>query len=93
MSETSDISDEGNLSEITLKVGTRGEIFTTKELRKRANIKKGGKVKAKIVENKIIIEPVPSIESLLKRPPLAILTPREAERLSEKIQKEEGVYG
>ncbi|MGI0079741.1 MAG: AbrB/MazE/SpoVT family DNA-binding domain-containing protein [Nitrososphaerales archaeon] len=81
------------MSEITLKVGKRGEIFTTKELRKIANIKEGGKVKVKIIENKVIIEPVLSIESLLKRPPLISLTARAAEKLSERIQKEEGVYG
>jgi len=81
------------LSEITLKVGKKGEIFTTKALRKRANIREGGKVTAKISKNKVIIEPVLSIEELLTRPPLGTLTPREAEKLSEQMQKEEGIYG
>jgi bifunctional DNA-binding transcriptional regulator/antitoxin component of YhaV-PrlF toxin-antitoxin module len=35
-------------SEVTLKVGKKGEIFTSAELRKRANIKEGGRVKARL---------------------------------------------
>jgi bifunctional DNA-binding transcriptional regulator/antitoxin component of YhaV-PrlF toxin-antitoxin module len=81
------------VSESILKVGKRGEIFTTKELRRRANIRRGSKIKAKVVGGKVILEPVHSISSLLKRPPLATLTPKQAERLSERIQKKEGVYG
>ena len=81
------------MSETTLKVGKRGEIFKTKEFRKKANIRSGGKVKAKVMGDKVIIEPVMSIEQLLKKPRLATLNPDEAEKLSERIQKEEGVYG
>jgi bifunctional DNA-binding transcriptional regulator/antitoxin component of YhaV-PrlF toxin-antitoxin module len=87
------MSDESELSETTLRVGKRGEIFTTKELRRKANIKSGGKVKAKVMGDRVILEPVLSIEYLLKRPRLATLTPKQAERLSERIQREEGIYG
>lgn len=93
MSEMRLISDRIKMSETTLRVGKRGEIFTTKELRKKANIKSGGKVRAKVMGDKVILEPVLSIEYLLKRPRLATLTPKQAERLSERIQKEESVYG
>lgn len=93
MSDSRITSDKVKLSETILKVGKRGEIFTTKELRKRANITNGGKVTARVVGDQVIIEPVISLESLLKRPPLATLTPKQAEKLSKQIQKEEGVYG
>lgn len=93
MSEITALSDRLVLSETTLNVGKRGEIFTTKELRRRAKIKSGGKVKATVIGDKVVLEPVLSIEYLLKRPRLAVLTPKQAERLSERIQKEEGVYG
>ncbi len=80
-------------SEETLKVGKKGEIFTSAELRKRAKIKEGGKVKASVVDNKLIIEAVPSIEELLREPPAIRTTTKEIEKISEKIQKEEGIYG
>jgi hypothetical protein len=63
------------------------------EGRKKASIKKSGKATAKITDNKVIIEPVPSIEQLFARRPLAKLTPKEAERLSEQMQLDEGTYG
>ncbi len=80
------------MSEVTLKVGKRGEIFTNKELRRKAKIREGGKVKAKVVGNKMIIEPIASIEELLESPILSV-SARKAERLSEAAQKEEGIYG
>jgi bifunctional DNA-binding transcriptional regulator/antitoxin component of YhaV-PrlF toxin-antitoxin module len=80
-------------SDITLKVGRKGEIFTNSDLRKRANIKEGGKVKANVVGNKLIIEAIPSIEELLRQPPVMRTTTKEVEETSEEIQKEEGIYG
>lgn len=80
-------------SDITLKVGKKGEIFTNSDLRKRANIKEGGKVKANVVGNKLIIEAIPSIEELLRQPPVMRTTTKEVEKTSEEIQKEEGIYG
>jgi bifunctional DNA-binding transcriptional regulator/antitoxin component of YhaV-PrlF toxin-antitoxin module len=80
-------------SDVTLKVGKKGEIFTSADLRKRANIREGGRVKANVVGDKLIIEAIPSIEEILKRPPVMRTTTREIENVSEEIQKEEGVYG
>ena len=80
-------------SDTTLKVGKKGEIFTSADLRKRANIKEGGKVKANVVGNKLIIEAIPSIEDLLRQPPVIRTTTKEVEKTSEEIQKEEGIYG
>ncbi|MDH2899924.1 MAG: hypothetical protein PXY39_03040 [archaeon] len=74
-------------------MGRKGEIFTNSDLRKRANIKEGGKVKANVVGNKLIIEAIPSIEELLRQPPIMRTTTKEVEKTSEEIQKEEGIYG
>jgi bifunctional DNA-binding transcriptional regulator/antitoxin component of YhaV-PrlF toxin-antitoxin module len=82
-----------NKSEVILKVGKKGEIFTSSEIRKRANIKEGGRVKADVVGNKLIIEAIPSIKELLQRPPIMKMTTKEFEKLSEEMQKEEGIYG
>ena len=80
------------MSEIVLKVGKKGEIYTSKELREKTGIRPGGLVRAVVEGRKLIIESIPSIEDLVKEA-VVELTPEEAERLSEEAQEEEGIYG
>lgn len=80
------------MSETMLKVGSKGEIFTTEGLRRRAKIRKGGRVRATVAGTKLILEPLPSIEEILQNPVLKIRVD-EAEKLSEEAQKEEGIHG
>lgn len=80
------------MSDKLLKVGRKGEIFTDKELRERAKIREGGKVRAIFESGRLIIEPVPSLEDLISSPVMEI-TVEEAERMSEEAQREEGVHG
>ena len=91
-SDIGGLSDNAVMSEEVLKVGKRGEIFTSKELRVEAKIRVGGRVKARMVDDKLVIESIPSIEELLSHPVLTI-SARKAERLSEEAQREEGIYG
>ncbi|RLI09809.1 hypothetical protein DRO33_06290 [Candidatus Bathyarchaeota archaeon] len=81
-----------DMSEVVLKVGKKGEIYTSKELREKTGIRPGGLVKATIKGRKLIIEPIPGLEDLIKEA-VVELTPEEAEQLSEEAQREEGVYG
>jgi hypothetical protein len=80
------------MSEEILIVGKRGEIFTTKQLRNKTKIKKGGKVRASIVEGRLVLEPILSIEELLHRPVL-VSESAKIELLSEEVQREAGAYG
>jgi len=80
------------MSEDILLVGKRGEIYTDEKLRREAGIKKGGRVRATVTNGRLIIEPLPSLEDLL-RSPLVTISVKQAERLSEKAQKEEGLLG
>ncbi len=80
------------MSEILLKVGKKGEIYTTKEIRRALGIREGGVVRAKIEEGKLIVEPVPALEDMIRNPVIKS-TPEEAERLSEEAQREKGIYG
>ncbi len=80
------------MSETILTVGNRGEIYTSEPLRRRAGIRKKGKVKATVSKGRLIIEAVPSLEELVAAPVLTIGV-GEADRLSEEAQKEEGAYG
>lgn len=79
-------------SEKILIVGRRGEIFTTKEIRMRAGLTEGGRVRASVVDGKLIVEAITSLRDALRKPVLN-LDAREAERLSEESQKEQGVFG
>lgn len=80
------------MSEIFLKVGKKGEIYTNKKLRKLVGIKEGGFVKAYVRDGKLVIEPIPSVEDIIKKP-LVRLSPEKAEELSIESQKEVGIYG
>jgi len=80
------------MSEAILKVGKKGEIYTSKDIRESIGIKPGGMVRAIVKGRQLIIEPLPTIEELIRETVLE-LTPEEAERFSEQAQKEEGVYG
>jgi len=76
------------MTEIILKVGKRGEIYTTKVIRELAKIKEGSYVKAKVIEGKLILEPVRSVEDLLEKPKKVKLTVEELEKLSLEAQGE-----
>jgi hypothetical protein len=45
-----------------------------------------------VVDNKLIIEALPSIKELLRQPPVVQTTIRRIEKISETIQKEKGIY-
>jgi len=81
------------MSEESIVVGKRGEIYTDEKLRKKTGIRKGGRVKATVVDGKLIIEPLASVEDLVKRRSLISMTPEEAEEISEQVQKEKGIVG
>ena len=81
------------MSEESIVVGKRGEIYTNEKLRKKAGIRKGSRVKAKVVDGKLIIEPMDTIEDLIKRSPLISTSPEAAEEISEEAQREQGAFG
>jgi len=51
-----------------LKVGKRGEIYTTRELRKKVGFTLGGKALARIEGGRLIVQPKPTALTLLKKP-------------------------
>ncbi len=80
------------MSEIILRVGKKGEIYTTRKVREKLGIRENSFVGAYIVEDKLIIKPILSVEEKIKRH-IVEISPEEAEKLSEEAQREEGVYG
>ena len=53
---------------IELKVGKRGEIYTTREVREKTGITPGGEVIASIEQGRLILRPKPTVVTLLKKP-------------------------
>ncbi|HDD64152.1 MAG: hypothetical protein DRJ32_02485 [Thermoprotei archaeon] len=76
------------MKEMYLKVGKKGEIYTSKEIRNLVGIKPSGYVIAKISEGKLIIEPLERAEDIIKKPKKIQLTVEEFEKLSMEVQRE-----
>ena len=79
--------------EVVLRVGRKGEIYTTKELREKTGIRENGLVRAVVLEGKVVLEPIPTVEELLGEEAVVRVSPEEVERLSVEVQRERGVYG
>ncbi|MCD6514021.1 MAG: hypothetical protein J7L07_03780 [Candidatus Odinarchaeota archaeon] len=71
-----------------LKVGKKGEIYTSKRIRKIAGLKAPGEVIAIAKEGELIIKTLKSIKEFLSEPPLMKISVEEAEKISEEAQKE-----
>jgi len=74
------------MNEEKLKIGKKGEIFTTKKIRKTLGLKPDTYVLASVIGDKLIIRKIPNLDELLND----FYTETswdEVEKLSEKIQK------
>jgi len=56
------------------RVGSKGELFPPKEIRKKLGLKAHTKVIYKIESGKLIVEPVPTLEEVLKESPTIEIT-------------------
>jgi bifunctional DNA-binding transcriptional regulator/antitoxin component of YhaV-PrlF toxin-antitoxin module len=72
---------------LEVKIGKRGEIYTTREIREKTGLIVGGKALAKIDGGKLIIEPKPTALSLLEKPRIGAkpVTPEEMSILRREI--------
>jgi AbrB family looped-hinge helix DNA binding protein len=61
------------------RVGSRGELFTTKEIREKLGLKPGGKVLMKVEGGKLVVEPVLVLTEVLSEPPAIEITLAEDE--------------
>ncbi|MBS7634241.1 hypothetical protein KEJ34_01910 [Candidatus Bathyarchaeota archaeon] len=75
---------------IEVKIGKRGEIYTTREIRERTGLVAGGKAIARIDDGKLIIQSKPSALSLLEKPRIDAkpVTPEEMSKLRRELAKE-----
>lgn len=75
-----------------LKVGKRGEIYTTRKIRAKMGLVAGGKVIAKVEGKRLIVQPKPTALELLEKPRINTepLSPERLSRLRKELAKEVG---
>lgn len=72
-----------------LKVGKKGEVYTTKRIRKKVGIVPGSKVIATVKGGKIVIERKPTALDLLAKPRKGkAVTPKDLSKLRRELAKE-----
>jgi len=70
------------------RVGSRGELFLPKEIREKLGIKPHMKVIYRIEKGKLIVEPILSLEDVLKEPPEIEITLEEFHEFRKKLSRE-----
>jgi bifunctional DNA-binding transcriptional regulator/antitoxin component of YhaV-PrlF toxin-antitoxin module len=73
-----------------LKVGKRGEIYTTRRIRTKIGLTPGERAIATVEENRLIIQPKPTALTLLEKPRMnpEPLSPEELSHLRKELAKE-----
>lgn len=69
------------------KVGSKGELFIPKKIREKLGLKPGKKVKYKIEEERLIVEPIESIEDILKKEPKITIDIEEFHKFRKELSK------
>ncbi|MEX2688965.1 MAG: AbrB/MazE/SpoVT family DNA-binding domain-containing protein [Candidatus Njordarchaeum guaymaensis] len=74
---------------IKLKVGSKGEIFTTKEIRELIGLKPSSEVIAIVTKDGLLIKPKKSLKNFLRNcKTLLKINVEELEKFSEELQEE-----
>ena len=69
------------------RVGSKGELFPPKELRERLDLKPNRRVLYSEKDGALIVEPVPTMEELLDRPPKVEVSLDELRELRSELSK------
>jgi len=69
------------------RVGSKGELFPPKEIREKLGLRARTKVIYRIEEGRLVIEPVPSLEEVLKEPSLLEVTLDEFHKLRKELSQ------
>jgi len=69
------------------RVGSKGELFPPKDIREKLGLRAHVKVIYKIEDGRLVVEPVPSLEDVLKEPPSVEVTLEEFQRFRRELSK------
>ena len=73
---------------IESRIGSKGELFIPKKIRDMFGLKPRMKVIYRVEKDRIIIEPIPSIEDILKEKPEIEITLDEFHKFRRKLSRE-----
>jgi len=62
------------------RVGSKGELFPPKEIREKLGLRAHAKVIYKVEDGRLVVEPVPSLEEVLREPSSVEITLEEFHR-------------
>ena len=69
------------------RVGSKGELFPPKEIREKLGLKPHTKVIYRIEEGRLLVEPVPNIEEVLKEPQTVKITLEDFHKFRKEISR------
>jgi len=69
------------------RVGSKGELFPPKEIREKLGLNVHTIVIYKVEDGRLIVEPVPSIEEILKEPTLVEVTLEEFHKFRKELSQ------
>lgn len=69
------------------RVGSKGELFPPKMIREKLGLKAHTRVIYKVEDGRLIVEPLPSVEDVLKEPPLVEVTLEEFHNFRKELSK------
>jgi bifunctional DNA-binding transcriptional regulator/antitoxin component of YhaV-PrlF toxin-antitoxin module len=69
------------------RVGSKGELFPPKEIRKKLGLTAHTKIIYKIEQGRLVIEPVPTLEEVLSEAPCVEITLEEFRKARKELSK------
>lgn len=69
------------------RVGSKGELFPPKKIREKLGLKPHTKVIYRVEEGRLIVEPIPSIEDVLKESPSIEITLKDFHRFRRELSR------
>ena len=69
------------------KVGSKGELFPSKEIREKLGLKPNTKVIYRVRDGVLIVEPIPKLEDILEEPSVIDVSLEELQRERSEISK------
>jgi len=72
---------------IKSRVGSKGELFPPKEIREKLGLKPHSTIIFRVEDNKLVVEPIPRLEEVLKEPPLVEITLEEFHRYRRELSQ------
>ncbi|RLI11833.1 AbrB/MazE/SpoVT family DNA-binding domain-containing protein [Candidatus Bathyarchaeota archaeon] len=70
------------------RVGSKGELFPPKRVREALGLKPHMKVIYRVERGRLVVEPIPSLEDVLKEQPAVEITPEEFYEFRKKLSRE-----